>query len=106
MQRSDLRGVFQTLGHLGLFAVTGAVTAYGFVRGLWVPFAVALWCHGTVGTFFRGLAVHELGHGTVFQDPLAQPLLPAASQPAVVVEPPRVRDEPHLPPPLHAAPRP
>ena len=67
MQRSNLQGAFQTLGHLGLFAVTGAATAYCFVRGLWVPFAIALWCHGTVGTFFRGLAVHELGHGTVFR---------------------------------------
>ena len=67
MQRSDLRGAFQTLGHLGLFAVTGTVTAWCFIQGLWLPFAIALWCHGTVGTFFRGLAVHELGHGTVFR---------------------------------------
>ena len=34
---------------------------------MWLPFALALWCHGMVGTFFRGLTVHELGHGTVFR---------------------------------------
>ena len=34
---------------------------------MWLPFAVALWCQGTVGTFIRGLGTHELGHGTVFR---------------------------------------
>ena len=67
MKRSDLSGAVQTLGHLGLFLVTGTVSAYCFVRGYWLPFVVAMWCHGTIGTFFRGLAVHELGHGTVFK---------------------------------------
>ena len=67
MQRSDLQGAFQTLGHLGLWAVCGAATAWFFTRGLWLPFALALWCQGTVGTFLRGLATHELGHGTVFK---------------------------------------
>ena len=67
MQRSDLQGAFQTLGHLGLFAATGALTAIFFVQSMWLPFALALWCHGMVGTFFRGLTVHELGHGTVFR---------------------------------------
>ena len=67
MRRSDLKGALQTLGHLGLFAVTGTLTAYFFTQAMWLPFAIALWCHGTVGTFFRGLAVHELGHGTVFK---------------------------------------
>jgi fatty acid desaturase len=67
MQRSDLQGAFQTLGHLGLFAATGTLTAYFFTQAMWLPFALALWCHGTVGTFFRGLASHELGHGTVFR---------------------------------------
>ena len=67
MKRSNLLGAVQTLGHLGLFLVTGTVSAYCFVRGYWLPFVVAMWCHGTIGTFFRGLAVHELGHGTVFK---------------------------------------
>jgi len=30
-------------------------------------FIVALFAHGTFGTFFRGTATHELGHGTVFR---------------------------------------
>lgn len=67
MQRSDLQGALQTLGHLGLFVAAGGAAAYCFVNGLWLAFAVALWCQGTIGTFFRGLAVHELGHGTVFR---------------------------------------
>ena len=64
MQRSDLQGWFQSVGHLALGAATGALTYYMFVQQLWVAFA--LFIHGTVVTFF-GLAVHELGHGTVFK---------------------------------------
>ena len=41
-------------------------------------------------------------HGV--QDQVAQPLLPGADVAAHLVELPRVRDEPHLPPPLHALP--
>ena len=67
MKRSDLQGAFQTLGHLGLFTVTGIATAYCFINSLWLPFCLALWCHGTVGRFFAGLATHELGHGTVWR---------------------------------------
>ena len=67
MRRSDLQGAFQTLGHLGLWAACGAATAWFFVHGMWLPFAIALWCQGTVGTFMRGLGTHELGHGTVFK---------------------------------------
>lgn len=66
-QRSDLRGAYQTVGHLALFAVTGALTYYCFVQQIWLGFALALFAHGTVGSFFKGLAVHELGHGTVFR---------------------------------------
>ena len=67
MQRSDLQGGLQTFGHLGLFTVTGIATAYFFIHNQWVLFALSLWCHGTVGIFFRGIATHELGHGTVFK---------------------------------------
>ena len=38
-----------------------------FVHGMWLPFAITLWCQGTVGTFMRGPGPHELGHGTVFK---------------------------------------
>jgi fatty acid desaturase len=66
MQRSDLQGALQALGHLGLFAATGALTAYFFTRTMWLPFALTLWCHGTFGTFMY-IAGHDLGHGTVFR---------------------------------------
>jgi hypothetical protein len=33
----------------------------------WLGFAAALFAHGTVGSFFFGVAPHELGHGTVFR---------------------------------------
>ena len=76
-----------------------------FVHGMWLPFAITLWCQGTVGTFMRGPGPHELGHGTVFKTrAVAQPLLPGADVAAHLVEPPRVRDEPHLSPSLHALP--
>ena len=42
MQRSDLRGAFQALGHLGLAAATGVLTYYLFAQRLWVAFALAL----------------------------------------------------------------
>ena len=66
MRRSDLQGALQALGHLGLFAATGILTAWFFTQAMWLPFAVALWCHGTVGTFMY-IAGHDLGHGTVFR---------------------------------------
>ena len=67
MRRSDGRAWAQAGGHLALFVATGTLTSVLFVQQNWVGFAVALFLHGTVGSFFRGLAVHELAHGTVFQ---------------------------------------
>ena len=66
MRRSDLRGWTQAGGHLVLFACTGLLTYYFFDRGMWVGFGLALFAHGTVGSF-AGNAAHELGHGTVFK---------------------------------------
>ena len=54
------------MGHLGIFAATGVSTVYFYFHQEWVWFGIALFLHGTV-TAFLGLAVHELGHGTVFQ---------------------------------------
>ena len=65
--RSNLRGAFQAVGHIGLWACTGALTCYAFTQGAWIAFAVCLFLHGTIGTFLKGIAVHELGHGTVFR---------------------------------------
>ena len=67
MQRSNLRGAFQAMGHLALWTGTGLLSYYLFKQQLWVGFAVTLFLHGTVGSFFKGMPVHELGHGTVFR---------------------------------------
>jgi fatty acid desaturase len=37
-----------------------------WAQGQWVAFTLALFLHGTVGSFFSGTTLHELGHGTVF----------------------------------------
>ncbi len=65
--RSDRQGWIQAGGHFGLFCLTGAAVYVTWANGLWVAFAVALFAHGTVASFFRGTATHELGHGTVFE---------------------------------------
>lgn len=66
-QRSDAQGWFQAGGHLALWLATGAVVYTFWVQQSWVAFLVALFCHGTVASFFVGVAPHELGHGTVFK---------------------------------------
>ena len=65
-QRSNLHGLFQALGHLGLWAITGTASYILFTQQLWVGFFVALFLHGTVGVFF-GAAEHELCHGNSFK---------------------------------------
>ena len=65
--RSDLKGAFQTLGHIALSVITGFAVWYAFNQRLWVVFAVALFAHGTIYSFYGGNAVHELAHGTVFK---------------------------------------
>ena len=66
-KRSDLQGWFQAGGHFALFLGTGALTYFFWSQQNWIGFAVALFAHGTVGSFFSGVAPHELGHGTVFR---------------------------------------
>ena len=66
-KRSDLQGWFQAGGHFALFLGTGALTYFFWSQQYWLGFAVALFAHGTVGSFFSGVAPHELGHGTVFR---------------------------------------
>lgn len=65
-RRSDRQGLFQAVGHLALFTATGLLTAAFYLQHQWVWFFIALFLHGTV-TSFLGLAVHDLGHGTVFK---------------------------------------
>lgn len=66
-KRSDLQGWIQAGGHLALFAVTGALVYICWSQQLWLAFLLALFVHGTVTSFFVGIAPHELGHGTVFR---------------------------------------
>ena len=66
-RRSDAQGWFQAGGHLALFIITASLVFYSWSQELWLAFLLALFCHGTVTTFFRGVAPHELGHGTVFK---------------------------------------
>lgn len=65
-RRSDAQGLFQAVGHLALFTATGLLTAACYLQQQWLGFGLALFLHGTV-TSFLGLAVHDLGHGTVFR---------------------------------------
>jgi len=65
--RSDLQGWFQAGGHLALFSLTGALVYLLWANQYWLGFFIALFAHGTVGSFFVGVAPHELGHGTVFR---------------------------------------
>lgn len=66
-RRDDAKGWFQAGGHFALFCLTGMAVYLTWALNLWFLFAIALFAHGTVASFFKGTAVHELGHGTVFK---------------------------------------
>ncbi len=66
-KRSDLQAWVQAGGHLLLLIGTFALTFLCWWQQNWAGFAVALFIHGTIGSFFTGIAAHELGHGTVFR---------------------------------------
>lgn len=74
MQCSDWQGFRQAGGHLGLWLVTGSAAYLTFrhittANWYWsVPLLlVALFVHGTVGSFLGGTACHELSHKTPFK---------------------------------------
>ena len=62
-----MQGWYQAGGHLALFLLTGALTYFFWLQQIWVGVVVGLFFHGTVGTFLRGVAGHELVHGSVFR---------------------------------------
>ena len=66
-KKSDFKGFIQAGGHLGLFCITGLSVYLSWLISNWILFSVAIFMHGTVSSFFKGTAVHELGHGTVFE---------------------------------------
>ncbi len=66
-KRSDAQGWFQAGGHLAFFILTGTLVYLFWSQQQWLGFLLALFAHGTVASFFVGVAPHELGHGTVFR---------------------------------------
>jgi fatty acid desaturase len=65
--RSDVQGWFQAGGHIALYLFTGIVSYMLWSHQNWFGFILALFLHGTVTSFFAGIAPHELGHATVFR---------------------------------------
>ena len=65
-EASDLRGLVQATGHLGLWIATGLSAYYLFTLQIWWGFLIALFAHGTVASFFTA-PHHELCHTTVFR---------------------------------------
>ncbi len=66
-KRSDSQGWYQAGGHLAIWLLTGALVYLFWTRQNWLAFFPMLFVHGTVASFFVGVAPHELGHGTVFK---------------------------------------
>lgn len=73
MRKSDARAFLQVIPQLGLFALTGALayTAYLHLSAANWPWMLpllllALFTHGTIGSFMGGIACHELCHKTPF----------------------------------------
>ncbi|HMN28525.1 MAG TPA: fatty acid desaturase [Caldilineaceae bacterium] len=65
-QRSDWKGLLQTLGHLGLLVLTGAAAWLAVERKAWPMLFLLLFAHGTFYAFLLN-GFHELCHGTVFK---------------------------------------
>ena len=65
--RTNRQGWVQAGGHFLLFVFFAAIVVYCWLQQAWVAFAIAMLCHGFIASFFKGTAVHELGHGTVFR---------------------------------------
>jgi fatty acid desaturase len=64
--KSDAKGFAQTLGHLGLLAVTFTFALYGAGRWPWWTIAMIVFLHGMIASFAIN-AVHELTHRSVFR---------------------------------------
>ena len=65
-ERSDILGLLQSLGYLGVLLMTGSLALYA-ARHWSVPVLIScIFLHGTCFAFQIN-AVHELGHGTVFR---------------------------------------
>ena len=65
-QRSDWKGMLQTLGHLGLLALTGTGTFYAAAHLPLPVLLLILFLHGTMWAFLLN-GFHELCHNSVFK---------------------------------------
>ena len=66
-KRNNYKGFVQAGGHFGLFCITGLSVYLSWSNSYWILFLITVFIHGTISSFFKGTAVHELGHGTVFE---------------------------------------
>ena len=64
-ERSNLRGLVQTVSFLLIIACTATLSYYAFSVGNWVLMVVGLYLHGMIYGHF-GAGIHELTHNTVF----------------------------------------
>lgn len=65
-ERSDGRAAVQTLGYLGILAVTATLAWTSLAWAAWWGTVLLVFLHGSVMAFLIN-GVHELGHGTVFK---------------------------------------
>lgn len=65
-KKSDTKGFIQTVGFLAIWLATASISLYSAVHWTWWITLALVFIHGTVTNFMIN-AVHELGHGTVFQ---------------------------------------
>ncbi len=64
-RRSDLNGLFHSVGVLAILAASGWTAYHFYATGQWGWMALALYVHG--GLFAFRPQVHELSHNTVFR---------------------------------------
>jgi len=65
-QRSDFLAWLQTLGYLGLLALSGGAAVYAVGRAHWLAVLLILFVHGTFFAFMLN-AFHEFVHQSVFK---------------------------------------
>src|SRR5262245_47192332 len=65
-RRSNIRGAMQTVGYLGVYAMTTGLSIYSAAHWRWHATAGLIFLHGMVTAFMIN-GVHELGHNTVFR---------------------------------------
>lgn len=68
-ERSNGKGLLQTISFLLIIALTGSVSFYAFSTQNWLLLAVGLYLHGMIYGHF-GDGIHELTHNTVFKNKL------------------------------------